>query len=195
MKKYTRDSEGKLVSKPLIAPARHEGYDKSMTVKIEFSRTRCRFLTPYPKVLDKVLSAPHPGYVFTPSFKAGHWDGLHRFITRAGYFPTGLLPVVIHILKTGNNPLINEEKDEYKVLKNLPEKVEVIPAKGEEKFYYPGFETFYENGTKLLEELNPETGVFTFSKELLKEWVTVKGSNPLATRVLSLAKTLHEASK
>lgn len=195
MKKYSRDANGKLVAKPLIPPARHEGYTTGMEIKIEFSRTKCRFLTPYPKVLDRVLSAPHPGYVFTPSFKAGHWDGLHRFITRAGYFPTGLLPVVVHILKTGNNPLIPEEKDGYKVLKTPAKSIQIIPAKGEEKFYYPGFENFYENQTSLLDNLNPETGEFVFSKELLKSWVSVRGSNPLASRVLELAKDLHEPSK
>jgi hypothetical protein len=194
-KKYFRTETGKLASKPLLDPPKHVGYTSDTVVKIEFGISKCRFVTPYPKALDNALSAPHPGYVFTPSFKAGHWDGMHHFITRVGYFPTGLLPVVIHILKTGNNPLIDEDKDGYKVLKNPVKSVEVIPLKEAEKFYYPGLENYYENRFSLLENLTPETGEFTFPKELLKEWLKVKNSNPLTPQVLGLAASLHENSK
>jgi hypothetical protein len=190
MKKFTRTPNGKLTPKPLLEPPKSQGYTPGAEVKIEFGISKCKFLTPYPRPLDNALSAQYPGYVFAPSFKAGHWDGTHRFITRAGYFPTGLLPVVVHILKTGNNPLIDPDKKEYMVLKNPAKSVVIVPTKVAQKYYYPGLENFYENEIQLLDYFSPETGEFVYPKDLLKNWSEVKNSNELAGKILAFAKEL-----
>jgi len=189
--KYTRTKSGQLKPRPLVAPPRYKGYKPGDTVQIAFGITKCKFLTPYPQPLDRALTAPHAGYMFTPSFKAGHWDGHHHFITQVGYFPTGLLPVVMHILKTGNNPLINENKDDYIVLKTPVVKVEIISDKNATPFHYPGLENYYANQFDILEMLNDD-GEFIFPTAPLKEWVSIKDSNPMSGRLLALAKSLHE---
>lgn len=193
MKKFPRDKNGKIIAKPILEPPKSAGHTKGAEVKIAFNVNKCHFLSSYPPQLNKALTAPFPGYVFTPSYKAGHWDGMHRFITRAGYFPTGLLPVVVHILKTGNNPLINPDKKGYIVLTIPAKSIEIIPDKDAEKAYYPGMENFFEYQDDLLKNLSPETGEFTFPMDLLRAWIPVKQTNPLAPQILGLAKALHEA--
>ena len=195
MKKYRRTKSGKLATQPLITPPKHVGYKYGQPVKIEFDITKCRFLTPYPSQLDRALTAPYPGYVFTPSFKAGHWDGHHHFITRRGYFPTGLLSVVVHILKTGKNPLIDEDKKEHNVLANTVVNVEVIPVKNAEKFYYPGMENYYENQINIMENFEPNSGEFIYPTKMLRFWSTSRGTNELAGKIMGIAKILHEEKK
>ena len=190
---YTRDKDGKLVAKPKISAPRYTGYKHGDEVQIAFGITKCQFLTPYPRALEEALTVHHPGYMFVWSFKSGQWDGKHHFITRPGYFPTGLLPVIIHILKTGNNPLIDDDKKSHKVLTKPVKSIAVIPTKEAEKFYYKGFEDHFELHGNLMDNFNPEQGTFTYSQEILKTWSTQRNQNSLAPKVLQLAKTLHES--
>jgi hypothetical protein len=180
----------KLVRKPAVKPPRHYGYVGGSPVQIRFGPAMCLFLTPYPVALDKELTAPYPGYIHMPSYKSGQWDGHHHFITRAGQFQTGLLPVIYSTLTIGKNPL----KDNDKIVTN-PVKVEVIVPEKYQEFYHPGLERSLSEGLNLLEYLTEETGMFAFPTGLLKSWTEVKATNPLATRILSFARRLHFASK
>jgi hypothetical protein len=190
--KIGRDPNGKLVRKPKFNAPPHKSYQYGAEVKIQFGIVKCKFLTPYPGNLYNIMSASVPGYFFMPSYKAKQWDGQHRFITRAGYFHTGLLPVVYATLKKGTNPLA---KGESKTKVKPVDKVTVIVPEKLKKFYHPGLVGYYLEDEDILQYLSPETGEFAYPTKLLKAWTTVKDTNPLARRVLKLAKALHEESQ
>ena len=186
----SRDRHGKLVKKPLVTPRKSSGFIGE-AVKIQFGRTKCKFLTAYPPPLDRALSAPFPGFQFTQAFKNKTWDGKHHFITQAGYFPTGLLPLVIHILRTGINPLIEEDKKGYNVLK-VPPGMQLTCEKEDEKFYHSAYLSHYNtNPDDVANTLNNE-GIFAYPLEVFRSWAAVKDTNPLATQILALAKSLHQ---
>jgi len=71
------------------------------------------------KQLDKVLSYYQTGYQFTPSYRAGRWDGRFRLLYKnknnIHTFLSGLLPYVEVILK--NNKIAYEIVDERKEVK------------------------------------------------------------------------------
>lgn len=189
--KFERDAHGKLKKVSNIKPPRHVGYTGD-TVKILFGIVKCQFLTPYPVALDEALSAYYPGFIHTKAYKDNRWDGKHRFITRAGYFPTGLLPVVYAILKTGNNPLVPAEKNKHHVLKRLPKDILIWTKEGRDsQFYHPGFVTSYIDSVDVLVSLNEEEGTFAYPVLGLNGWKKVEDTNPLAKQILSLAKDLH----
>jgi hypothetical protein len=197
---YTRDKYGKLVKKPLLAPAKSAGWAAHAAktggyVSIKFGKTKCQFSTPYPPQLDKALSVPHPGFQFTTAYKNGHWDGLHHFITRAGYFPTGLLPVVTHILRTGKNPLIEEGKKGHIVLENPPGKTGFSYDKNDREFFNDALKDAYMNDFKIaMDSLNDE-GVFVLPIEIFEDWATFRPCSPLSHPLLQLARNLHKKTK
>jgi hypothetical protein len=160
-----------------------------MTVKIEVGKQKCRFLTPFPKPMDKGLSAPYPGYFFMKSFKNGSWDGHKHFITRAGYFPTGLLALVYHVLITGENPLVKEGLGARNVLTKPVVNVEIIVKDEMKEFYYPGLLKMWED-FDLLKTLNPEDGTFSFPVVFLNQWKLVEKHNPISKPLLALCKSL-----
>jgi hypothetical protein len=186
----SRDRYGKIEKKPLVEAFKSTTY-AGKTTDIQFGRNKCKFLSAYPPQLDKALSAPFPGFQFTQAFKNKTWDGQHHFITRAGYFPTGLLPLVIHILSTGNNPLIEEDKRGYKVLKS-PVTFNVTCDIKDKKLFYSAYLSHYNNSPeKAASTLNTE-GVFAYPIEIFRSWAAVRDTNPLATQILALAKSLHQ---
>lgn len=187
--KFKRTSGG-LVQVPTVALPRYHGYTPDKPVEIGFSRIKCQFLSPYPQQLDNALTAPYPGYIFTPQYKAGNWDGHYHFITRSGYFPTGLLPVVYHILNTGINPLLNEGEKDRRILTKLPVKVTIKTKDEDLAFFYPGMVTFYLDRINLTEYLSDD-GTFAFSLPLLKHWKSIEGQNEFARQVLDLANSLR----
>lgn len=187
--KVVRNKYGKLVKVPLLAPYKSTGY-AGEPVRIQFGRTKCKFLSAYPPQLDRALTAPHPGFQFTTAFKNKSWDGLHHFITRAGYFPTGLLPLVVHILKTGINPLIESDKKGYSILK-VPPGSQIICNEKDTKFYHSSYLSYYEMDTKQVASSLSDEGVFAYPVEIFRSWAAVTESNPLARKVLKLAKNLH----
>lgn len=188
--KFRRNADGSLTQVSSVALPKYYGYTPDMTVKIQFGKIKCKFLTPYPQELDRALTAPHPGYIFTPQYKSGNWDGQHHFLTRAGYFPTGLLPVVFHILKTGINPLIKEDKKERKVLSKLPTEVKVIVPDKEKENFYPGIVTFYRDQINVVDYLNADESIFAYSLPLLHHWKKVEDKHVFAKSVLDLVKSL-----
>lgn len=190
--KFERDTQGNLKKTSNIKPPRHVGYQPQNTIKILFDIVKCQFLTPYPHPLDDALSAFYPGFVHTTAYKAQQWDGKHRFITRAGYFPTGLLPVVYAILKTGNNPLVSPDKSKYQVLKTLPKNTIILTKDDKSaQYYHPGFVTMYIDFVDVLEGLNEKNGTFPYSGACLNGWKKVEDTNPLAKQTLKLARDLH----
>ncbi len=48
------------------------------------------------KKIDRAMTFRMPGYIFTPSYKAGHWDGNIRFL-KGDKFPVGFLSRVLEI--------------------------------------------------------------------------------------------------
>lgn len=153
-------------------------------IEIQFGPIKCKILTPYPKKLDQVLTAPVPGYFFMPQFKAGNWDGKHHFITQAHYFPTGLLPLVYAILKTGKNPL----DDDSVVLRQTPSKVIIRVPEGGGEYFNPNFIRHYLDKPNLLENLTEEEGTFSVPRISLVKLKKVKGKNPLAAVLLEMFK-------
>lgn len=192
--KYERSSDGSLRKKKTSYTPLHKAYRAGDAVKIQFGPTKCKFLTPYPAGVYHALEVYVPGHIFIPAVKNGHWDGKHRFITKPGYFQTGLLPVIHTMLTQGINPLLDEDHRDRNVLLKPVENVEVIVPDKYKKIYYPGLVNYYENHLDILQWLNPEEGLFIYPKELLREWGTVKRTNPLARQVLLLAKDLKASS-
>lgn len=45
--------------------------------------------------ISDYLSVMDPNRYFVASFRSGHWDGRYRLLTKANFFPTGLLPMVL----------------------------------------------------------------------------------------------------
>lgn len=168
------------------------GYKDGDVIKILFGPKKCKFLTPYPKALEEALTAPYPNYIHITSYKAGLWDGMYRFITKAGYFPTGLLPVVFCVLTTGVNPLIPENKKGRNVSIKPTKNVEIIPDKGADKLFAPVFLAFYNFNQNFMDNFNEKTGIFSYPVAGLKMWDNVKESNPTAKRILAFAKHLRE---
>ena len=73
-------------------------------------------------VISDALSVDTPGKQFVPSYKSGYWDGMTRFMTSKGKFPTGLLSYVHSALKKAGEPI--EIVDNREILDyNLPEKI------------------------------------------------------------------------
>ena len=73
--------------------------------------------------IDQVLSYHMTGYRFTPSFRAGRWDGRNRLLQKRGpdyYFLSGLLPKVEAILKSNYQEYtIYDERKEIKFGKKI----------------------------------------------------------------------------
>lgn len=156
-------------------------------IEIKFGPIKCQFTTPYPKKLDQTLTAPYPGYFFMPLFKSGKWDGHYHFITKAHYFPTGLLPVVYAILRTGRNPL----RDNEKVLKVLPHRVKLrVPREGR-KFFNPNFLRHYLDEPDLLADLTEEEGTFSVPRISLIKLKDIRKTNEFAAKLLELFKSIR----
>ena len=187
--RFKRSSAGKVVRTGRVTPPKYSGYASGAEVIIEVGVNKCQFLSAYPHVVEQALTTPYPGYYFSPQYQRGDWDGKKHFITRNGYFPTGLLPLVYHILKTGYAPAIEKGGRRKKVLDKPIENV-VLKVKEEiKKDFYPGILNAWEN-PDLLEYLNPETGVFEYPTKQLNIWNRVKDSNPLAKPILNLCRSL-----
>ena len=100
--------------------------------------------------------------------------------------------MVYAALKTGEHPL---DKDGHKKAIKPVENVTVIVPENLLQFYHPGLENYYLNDEDTLQYLNPDTGDFAYPTKLLHNWVDAKEHNPLAKKVLRLAKRLHFATK
>jgi hypothetical protein len=156
-------------------------------VEIKFGPIKCQFVSSYPKKLDYTLTAPYPGYFFMPEFKAGKWDGHYHFITKSHYFPTGLLPAVYAILRTGCNPLRENEK----VLKVLPKRVKLhVPPEGRE-FFNPNFLRHYMDEPDLLENLTEEEGTFSVPRISLIKLKDTRQKNVFSAKLLELFKSIR----
>ena len=190
--RFTRSSTGKIRRSVGTKAPQSTGYDDGALIKILFGPQKCKFVTPYPAKLYKALVAPYPNYWHTPSFKARKWDGMHHFVTHAGYFPTGLLPVVFHMLTTGTNPLIPSHKKGYYVGITATKNIKIIPQKGCEKYFQEGYPRFFSFPPDTMEGFDRATGTFGYPVELLKCWGAARGSNPLARQILAFAKELKK---
>ncbi len=168
------------------------GWKTGMPVKILFDTQKCKFLTLFPPQLNKALVAPYPNYWHTPSFKAKQWDGMYHFITKAGYFPTGLLPVVFHMLTTATNPLMPEDIEKNKLRFPPVKDIKILPKKGCAKVFTESYPRFFSFPPDTMIGFDKETGTFAYPVPLLKCWAAAKGTNPLAKKVLAFAKTLRE---
>ena len=190
--KIVRGKDGKLRRGVDTKAPQSTGYREGNPIKILFGVQKCKFITPYPAVLYKALVAPYPNYWHTPSFKARKWDGMHHFITHAGYFPAGLLPVVFHILTTAINPLIPANKKGYNVRITPTKNIKIVPQKGCEKFFHEGYPRFFSFPPEPMTGFNKDTGTFSFPVDFLKCWGVARGNHPLAKRILSFAKELKK---
>jgi len=187
---FYRTKTGKLkTAKKKISSPRYAGYKHGQEVIIQVGKSKCQFLTPYPSTVEKAMAPPTPGYFFSPQFKAGGWDGRKHLITRAGYFPPGLLPLVYHILNTGINPMIEEGIKGRKVLAKPVEKVTVIIPPEMRDIFYPGMLDLWED-FNVLPSLNDAKGTFAYPVRLLNRWNKVKDVNPLARPLLAFGKSL-----
>lgn len=60
--------------------------------------------------INKELSIPVPNYWFSNKYKSGLWDGRQHFFVRPGNtFPTGLLPLVLDIFETAEQPVMIDD--------------------------------------------------------------------------------------
>ena len=158
------------------------------TVTIQFGPVKCKFLTPYPKQLDNELCIDYPGKFFSPSYKNGNWDGKHWFITSANYFPTGLLPLVYAILKTGKNPI--SSNPDTVVLMKRPKEVKLKIPKGGWEYFNPNFVKYYLQDMDVLNSLDEEQGIIHLPKESLRNLKKCKDANRHAKKVFSLLNEL-----
>jgi len=80
-------------------------------IYINVGVVKSRISGDYPQQLisDTLFYRPE-GYNYSPEYRSGAWDGKIRFLSPAGYFPTGLLPRVIEIL--------NDRLMQYKLIHN-----------------------------------------------------------------------------
>jgi hypothetical protein len=187
---FYRTKTGKLkTKKKTISSPRYAGYKQGQEVVIKVGKSKCQFVTPYPSPVEKAMAPPTPGYFFSPQFKNGNWDGRKHLITRAGYFPTGLLPLVYHVLKTGKNPMIEDGDKGKNVLTKPVEKVTVIIPDDMQAIFYPGMLDLWED-FDVLKTLNDANGTFAYPVGLLNRWAKVKNVNPLAKQILALGKSL-----
>lgn len=80
-----------------------------MSIQFVLNNIRTCIPNPIPADLyeevDKKLSYRLKGYYYSNHYKSGKWDGRVRLLYRPNRsFPSGLLPTVINILKTRNQP-------------------------------------------------------------------------------------------
>jgi len=71
-------------------------------MKIHVKNLKSRIETDNPKLLKALVdfyTFSTPGYEFSKSYRRRQWDGKTRFISKAGYFRTGLLSDVLNTLK------------------------------------------------------------------------------------------------
>ena len=187
---FYRTKTGKLqTAKKKISSPRYAGYKHGQEVIIQVGKAKCQFLSPFPSAVEKALAPTTPGYFFSPQFKAGGWDGRKHLITRAGYFPPGLLPLVFHILNTGINPMIDKAKAAHKVLAKPVVKVTVIIPVDMREIFFPGMLDLWED-FDILPSLDDANGTFAYPVRLLNRWNNVKEKNPLAKPLLAFGKSL-----
>jgi len=155
-------------------------YKKGDAVNIHFGISKCKFITPYPEKLRKILCVFYPGYFFSPKFKKGLWDGKYYFITNSNYFPTGLLSVVFATLKTGKNPLDKNEKEYFTPIKKV--RLKVNPE--DKKFYHPQILNYYFNNNDIVSSIEKNT--FTIDKKLIDNWKNLQ-DNTFQVQVQKLA--------
>ena len=71
-------------------------------MKIHVKNLKSRIETDNPKLLKALVdfyTFSTPGYEFSKSYRRRQWDGKTRFISKAGYFRTGLLSDILNTLK------------------------------------------------------------------------------------------------
>lgn len=88
---------------------------------VEFTPHEEKYLKPLvDEAMHTQLGVKADGYMFAPSFKSGHWDGIIPFYEIANQrFPTGLLEEVEAIL----GKLQGQYSFQYEVVDNRPEKL------------------------------------------------------------------------
>lgn len=104
-----------------------------MTTKLIITNTRSR-LENLPldiaRELVDVLSFQVPNFWFSGAFKSGKWDGYQRFFDRPrNVFPTGLLPIVVEILKKHKVKCIVTDTREHISPSILPEDYRMMSNK------------------------------------------------------------------
>ncbi len=74
-----------------------------MTTKLIITNIKSRLENLSSNIAIEIMNAlsfKTPNYWFSSAYKSGYWDGYTRFFDRPGnVFPTGLLPIVLDILK------------------------------------------------------------------------------------------------
>jgi hypothetical protein len=137
-------------------------YKDGDIVTIKFGVHKCKFTSAFPKELEETLTVKHEGYFFMPSYRQGNWDGAHHFITRAGYFSTGVLPIVYCILKKGTNPINNNKK----ILSTPVSIIKLIIDEKDKKYFNTNFLKYYINNFNLLDSIL-DTNSFTIPTDLI----------------------------
>lgn len=94
----------------------------------------------YTKIRE-YFSVPHPRRFFSYAFKEGKWDGTYPFLSDAGYFLTGLFPMMRKFLKSegAQYTLIDERGD--------------IPQFELQRDYYLGGIELRENQKKVVDDV------------------------------------------
>jgi superfamily II DNA or RNA helicase len=75
-------------------------------------------------LLDRELSFKILGSEFSPSYKRGFWDGMHRILTKTLEFPYGLLPRVLELYKNFN---IDVVIDDQRPVKSIGNPIDILP--------------------------------------------------------------------
>ena len=88
-------------------------------MKIEFGNLKSKISTDNPDLINalvKLYTFKVPGAEFSPSYKRKQWDGTRSYITKAGYFKSGLLSRILGDLdEIGCSPEITGVIDEKTV--------------------------------------------------------------------------------
>lgn len=129
--------------------------NKAPEIVIEFGRDNCKIRGAIPSFLKRELQVHYPGYMFSKQYKEKRWDGLYKFYTKTGYFPTGLLPLVYCILVTGNNPLKNDDQNPV----GVSVKVKILIPSEEKEFFNKPFVMYYIQKFNIVEHMKDEEGI------------------------------------
>lgn len=103
-----------------------------MTTKITIDNVTSTLETSeyFHNLVDEELAIKQPGYIFSPKFKNGFWDGkIHFFNKKSGTFPTGLLKKVCAIIA-------HADSHEHIIFEDLRKPL-IIPMPEEIKLYEP----------------------------------------------------------
>lgn len=161
----------------------NQKYTFPQPIKILFSSPKCKFLTSFPDKLREKFSVFYPGYFFIPSYKSGHWDGKKKFISDAGYFPTGLFPTILAWLKKAEKG----DQDYPKV-----GKITVSIPKEFRDYFNPAWVYGKLIQYDILESINPEDNSFFLPGEVISLLLKTSKNNSVANNALKTIQNLAQ---